>query len=220
MLSVRELRVQGRHGDLVAPTSFEAPIGALTLVQADGQDTRTALALAASGRYFPDGGTALWGAEAGPKKNLKTLRRASALVDSPGINEAERHLSVLGLVGEDLSLLPRRHRAFGTPEAWLTVHAFEDVASQWVDELPARRRVELLTDLALSDPAVRLLVVDSPDRHSERAEDWLPRLERLATEQGRPLAVVAIVGEVPLGWEAGTAVVGNSQTQPLEEVRA
>lgn len=218
MLSVRELRVQGRHGDLVAPTSFEAPIGALTLIQADGQETRTAVALAASGRYLPDEGTALWGADAGAKKNLKILRRTSALVDSPGINDAERHLSVRGLVAEDLSLLPRRHRALATPEAWLTVHAFEDVAGEWVDELPAGRRVDLITDLALSDPAVRLLVVDSPDRHSGRAEDWLPRLDRLAADPGRPLAVVAVVGEVPVGWEAGVAVVGNAQ--PLEEVPA
>ncbi|MEA5456377.1 ABC transporter ATP-binding protein [Sinomonas sp. JGH33] len=209
MLSVRELRMAGRRADLVAPTSFGAPAGALTLVQANGAETRTALALAASGRFAPDAGLAAWGAPSTPKKNLRSLRRASALVDSPSINEAERHVSVRGLVAEDLALLPRRGRAFDA-DAWLTVHAFEDVARAWAHELPPRRRVELLTELALADPAVRLLVVDSPDRHSDRIEDWLPRLEALAENPGRELAVVAIVGEVPIGWEGRSAVVGNA----------
>ena len=210
MLSIRELRIAGRRGDLVPPTSFEAPTGALTLVQANGQDARTALALAASGRYAPDAGAASWGApERSAKKTLRTLRRASAIVDSPGINEAERHLSVRGLVAEDLALLPGRRRREG-PDVWLTVHAFEDVAGAWAHELPAHRRVELLTELALADPAVRLLVVDSPDRHSDRAEDWLPRLAALAANPGRGLAVVAVVAEVPAGWEAEAVVVGNA----------
>ncbi|WP_415856746.1 ABC transporter ATP-binding protein [Sinomonas sp. G460-2] len=209
MLSVRVLRIAGRRADLVAPTSFDAPTGTLTLVQANGQDARTALALAASGRYAPDAGAATWGAATGsPRKNLKALRRASALVDAPGINEAERHLSVRGLVAEDLALLPRRHRG-QSPDAWLTIHAFEDVANVWAHELPAHRRVELLTELALADPAVRLLVVDTPDRHSDLTEDWLPCLAALAENPGRELAVLAIVAEVPAGWEGQVAVVGN-----------
>ncbi|WP_422935455.1 ABC transporter ATP-binding protein [Sinomonas sp. P47F7] len=220
MLSVRELRIAGRRADLVAPTSFDAPTGLLTLVQANGQDARTALALAASGRYAPDAGAATWGAATGhARKSLKALRRASALVDAPGINEAERHLSVRGLVAEDLALLPRRHRR-QSPDAWLTVHAFEDVANVWAHELPAHRRVELLTELALADPAVRLLVVDTPDRHSDLTEDWLPRLAALAANPGRELAVLAIVAEVPAGWEGEVAVVGNvtqtAEVQPAE----
>lgn len=210
MLSVRGLAVAGRHGDLVRPTSFEARPGRLTLVRGDGQDARTALALAASGRYAPDSGTATWGASSTARKDLRTLRRAAALVDSPGINEAELHLSVRDLVAEDLALLPRRHRGATDPRAWLTVHAFEDVAGEWARSLPPHRRVELLTELALADPAVRLLVVDSPDRHSDRAGDWLPRLEALAGNPGRPLAVVGVVAEVPRGWEGAVAVVGNA----------
>ncbi|MDQ4504226.1 ABC transporter ATP-binding protein [Sinomonas sp. ASV322] len=216
MLSVRELRIAGRRGDLVAPTSFDAPAGALTLVQANGEETRTALALAASGRYAPDAGSAVWGETSTPKKNLKALRRATALVDSPSINEAERHLSVRGLVAEDLALLPRRRREHDA-DAWLTVHAFEDIAKDWAHELAPHRRVELLTELALADPEVRLLVVDSPDRHSDRTEDWLPRLDALATNPGRELAVVAIVGEAPFGWEGRVAVVGNALEAPEAE---
>jgi type II secretory pathway component PulM len=211
MLSVRGLRVAGRHSDLVTPTTFEARAGQLTLVQGNGQEQRTALALAASGRLAPTSGSAVWGTSTGrARRDLTALRRASALVDAPGINEAELHLSVRDLVAEDLALLPRRHRGATDPSAWLTVHAFEDVADDWARDLPARRRVELLTGLALASPAVRLLVVDTPDRHSDRIEDWLPGLEALASNPGRKLAVLAAVRAVPEGWEGASAVVGDA----------
>ena len=42
--------------------------------------------------------------------------------------------------------------------------------------------------------------MDSPDRHSADPADWLPRLEELAYDAGRPLAVVATVTRLPDGW--------------------
>lgn len=211
MLSVRALRVAGRHGDLVPPTSFDAAPGQLTLVRGDGQDHRTALALAATGRCAPSGGTAVWGAPARrPRLDMKALRRASAVVDAPEINEAELHLRVRDVVAEDLALLPRRHRGAVLPEAWLTVNALDDIAGEWAQDVPAQRRVELLTALALANPETRLLVADSPDRHSDDPAAWLPFLARMAGRPGRPLAVVAVVAEVPAGWSGPTAEIGNA----------
>ena len=141
---------------------------------------------------------------------IKRLRLASALVDSPGVNEPEQHLSVGDLVTEDLALIPRRYRGALLSKPWLKVNRFEDIAGLWTEQIPARRRVELLTALALANPGTDLLVVDSPDRHSADPADWLPRLEDLAHDGGRPLAVVATVAALPDGWTGPSAAIGNA----------
>lgn len=146
----------------------------------------------------------------------KRIRLASALVDSPGVNEPEQHLSVRDLVTEDLSLIPRRYRGALLSKPWLKVNSFEDIAGLWIEQIPAARRLELLTALALADPATDLLVVDSPDRHSADPSAWLPRLQALASDAGRPLAVVAVVGALPDNWTGAAAVIGNSVTHPPE----
>ncbi len=140
--------------------------------------------------------------------------RPSSVVDSPGVNEPEQHLSVRDLVTEDLALIPRRHRGALRSTPWLKVNRFEDIAGLWTEQLPAGRRIELLTALALANPDTDLLVVDSPDRHSGDPADWLPRLEELAHDAGRPLAVVATVARIPDGWTGPAAVIGNAVPLP------
>ena len=212
MLSVQLLQINGRRTDLLPPTSFEAKRGELILVAGEGQDQRTALALALSGRMKPGTGILSWDNTAKTKK----IRLASALVDSPGVNEPEQHLSVRDLVTEDLSLIPRRYRGALLSKPWLKVNRFEDIAGLWIEQLSANRRLELLTSLALADPAVDLLVVDSPDRHSADPAAWLPRLQALASDAGRPLAVVATVSALPDEWAGPAAVIGNSVRQTAE----
>jgi hypothetical protein len=206
LLCARQLSVKGRRLDLLPPTSLQVARGELLLVTGDRQDQRTALALVLSGRMKPDGGTASWDGSAG----VRPLRRASALVDSPGVNEPEQHLSVADLVTEDLALIPRRYRGALLSKPWLKVNRFEDVAGMWTEQLPPARRTQLLTALALADPGTDLLVVDSPDRHGGDSAHWLPRLTELAYDGGRPLAVVATVTVLPDGWTGPTAAVGNA----------
>ncbi|RKR18937.1 ABC transporter ATP-binding protein [Arthrobacter oryzae] len=206
MLCVQQLSVTGRRDDLLPPTSLEVPRGELLLVEGPRQDQRTALALALSGRMRPSSGTIGWDGKAG----IKTLRQASSVVDSPGVNEPEQHLSVRDLVTEDLALIPRRHRGALRSTPWLHLNNFDDIAGLWTEQLPAGRRLELLTALALANPDTELLVMDSPDRHSGDPADWLPRLEELAHSAGRPLAVVATVTRIPLGWTGPAAVIGNA----------
>ena len=205
----------GRRDDLLPPTSLEAARGGLLLVEGVRQDQRTALALALSGRMKPSAGTVGWDGSA----RIKDLRQASSVVDSPGVNEPEQHLSVRDLVTEDLALVPRRHRSAARSTPWLRLNGFEDIAGLWTEQLPAGRRIELLTALALANPDTGLLVVDSPDRHSGDPADWLPRLQELAHDAGRPLAVVAAVTRIPEGWSGPSAVIGNalaSETLPTE----
>ena len=209
MLCVQQLSVTGRRDDLLPSTSLEAARGELLLVEGVRQDQRTALALALSGRMRPSSGIVEWDGNA----RIKALRQASSVVDSPGVNEPEQHLSVRDLVTEDLALMPRRQRGALRSTPWLELNNFEDIAGLWTEQLPAARRTGLLTALALANPDTDLLVVDSPDRHSGDAADWLPRLQELAHDAGRPLAVVATVTRIPDGWTGHAAVIGNAVPQ-------
>jgi len=119
-------------------------------------------------------------------------------------------LSVRDLVTEDLALIPRRYRGALLSKPWLKINRFEDIAGLWTEQLAPARRIELLTALSLANPHTDLLVVDSPDRHSADPADWLPRLQELAYDGGRPLAVVATVAALPDNWTGPAAVIGNA----------
>lgn len=207
MLSAHQLHVKGRRDPLLPATSITAARGELLLVRGGRQDHRTTLALVLSGRMKPGAGTVSWDGQ----RRTRQLRLAAGLVDSPGINEPEEHLSVRDLVTEDLALVPRRYRGALLSGPWLKVNSFEDIADLWTGQLAPRRRLELLTALALANPHTDLLVVDSPDRHTADADDWLPRLQQLASDGGRPLAVVATVSSLPSAWAGPSAAIGNAE---------
>ncbi|MFF1883885.1 ABC transporter ATP-binding protein [Pseudarthrobacter sp. NPDC058196] len=214
MLSAHQLQAKGRRDPLLPPTSLTVARGELLLVAGDRQDQRTALALLLSGRMKATGGGQLsWDGNS----RTKHLRLAAALVDSPGVNEPEEHLSVRDLVTEDLALIPRRYRGALLSRPWLKVNRFEDIADLWTEQLEPRRRLELLTALALANPRTDLLVVDSPDRHSADELTWLPRLQALAYDAGRPLAVVAAVSAVPASWDGPVAHIGNEAPDPATD---
>ena len=213
MLSAHQLQAKGRRDPLLPPTSLTVARGELLLVAGDRQDQRTALALLLSGRMKASGGQLSWD----NNSRTKLLRLAAALVDSPGVNEPEEHLSVRDLVTEDLALIPRRYRGALLSRPWLKVNRFEDIAELWTEQLEPRRRLELLTALALANPRTDLLVVDSPDRHSADELTWLPRLQALAYDAGRPLAVVASVSAVPASWDGPVSLIGNAAPETAPE---
>lgn len=206
MLLTTSLHVKGRRDDLLPPTTLSVARGELLLATGSGQDQRTALALALSGRMKPTSGSISWDGHS----EVRKIRGAAGLVDSPRVNEPEQHLSVRDLVTEDLALIPRRFRGALVSKPWLKVNNFEDIADLWVEQLPAARRTELLTTLALANPGTDLLVLDSPDRHSAGSAEWLPQLQALAAQPGRKLAVVAVVTAVPDDWDGPTVDIGNA----------
>jgi len=206
LLLAQQLHVHGRRDPLLPATSLRASRGDLTLVTGERQDQRTALALVLSGRMKASGGVIGWDGGRG----IRPLRMASALVDAPSVNEPEPHLSVRDLVTEDLALIPRRYRGALLSRPWLKVNSFEDIADLWTEQLEPSRRLELLTALALANPQTDLLVVDSPDRHSANHQSWLPRLQQLAFDAGRQLAVVATVAALPPSWSGPAVAIGNA----------
>jgi hypothetical protein len=204
VLTTDSLAVPGRHAPLLAPTSLAAAPGEPLLVVAEPQDTRTVLALALTARMRAGSGSVAWSGDASPG----AVRRASVLVDSPQINEPERHLRLADLVAEDLALLPapfwRRPRA----RAWLRRHGAEHLARTWVDALDPAERLHLMLELALEDTSAELVVVDSPDRHGLEDGVWLGLL-RAAAAHPRGPAVVAVVSRLPDGWDGPSAAAGQ-----------
>lgn len=211
MLIADSVTVKGRHEQLVPPTSLSVQRGEVHLVVADPQISRTALALALSGRMQPTSGAVAWG----HSDALKTLRRHSALLDSPEVNEPESHMKVRDVVGEDLALVPgpiwRKPRA----KKWISEHGFDDVASDWADAIDPARRLELQLLLAAENPHVELLVLDSPDRHDLHDELWMDLLIEFASSP-REFAVVAIVSDIPYDWDGPVSYLGSLPEQPEE----
>ncbi|WP_449374539.1 ABC transporter ATP-binding protein [Arthrobacter psychrolactophilus] len=217
MLTTHQLHINGRHHNLLPATTIAANRSEVLLIQADGQERRTALALALTGRMKPTSGTVSIGHDA----SLGSLRRRSAIIDSPDVNAPENHLTVKSLASEDLALVPFKFRDRTRPTAWLVKNGFRDILEQWIEELAPARLLKLQLELALANRDVDLVVVDSPDRHTADTGAWLPLLEELASgTMGRvpdanaetplrPLVVVGIVGRLPDEWDGAAAVAGN-----------
>ena len=207
MLTAENLYVQGRHSDLLAPTSLVARPGEVLLVRADDASSRTALALALSGRMKPTSGSLAWNRDA----HGGHLRRRSALVDSPGVNEPELHLRVKDLVAEDLALIPRAQRPRTSPSRWLEARGMGGSADLWMEQVPASDRIRLLTALALADSRIDLLVLDSPDRHQGNPAAWLSSVEdAVAAAAADALTVIAVVAQLPPEWSGPAAQEGNA----------
>lgn len=228
MLTTHQLQIDGRRHTLVPATTLESRRAEVLLVQADGQERRTATALALTGRMKPSSGTVTLGHDG----SMSSLRRRSALVDAPGVNAPEQHLSVRSLTAEDLALVPLKFRDRTRPTEWLVKNGFRDILDKWVEQLAPNRLLHLQLELALANQDVDLLVVDSPDRHTADSTAWLPLLQQAAAgdlgvepHSGNPprtLLVIGVVGQLPDGWDGPTAFVGNATVghAELEEAAA
>jgi hypothetical protein len=224
MLTANRLHIDGRRHTLLPSTTLEARRAEVLLVQADGQERRTALSLALTGRMKPTSGTVALGHD----DSMAALRKRSSIVDSPDVNEPENHLTVRSLVSEDLALVPLKFRDRTRPTAWLVKHGFRDLLGKWVEELDPNRLLHLQLELALANLDVDLVVVDSPDRHTADVAAWLPLLEQTAAGElgrdldapasntSRPLTVIAVVGRLPDGWDGAAAIAGNAVAEPVE----
>ncbi|MGP9501523.1 ABC transporter ATP-binding protein [Specibacter sp. AOP5-B1-6] len=219
MLTTNQLHIDGRRHTLLPATTVEAQRAQVLLIQADGQERRTALALALTGRMKPTTGSVTLGHD----DAMSSLRRRSAIVDAPDVNAPEHHLSVRSLTSEDLALVPLKFRDRTRPTEWLVKHGFRDILEKWVEELEPARLLHLQLELALANRDVDLVVVDSPDRHTADVSAWLPLLEQTAAGRiglgpdartdasSRPLMVVGVVGRLPDDWDGPSAVAGNAE---------
>lgn len=189
-MQVRADRVslEGHHGTLLPPTSLTVGEGDLAIVHGEPGVGITAFGLALAGRLKPTTGTVhAEGADAG-------LPELVAVVDAPGVSEPDDALPLRVVVGEELALA---HRPAGKADVarWLAEHDAAPFAGTRFENLTPILRTRLLTELAAERKGVRLLVLDTPDRHTSDVDGWAG----LAREQAeRGFAVVVLAATTPL----------------------
>lgn len=201
--------VDGPHGPLLPPTSLSVEAGQLAIVHGEPGVGVTAFGLALAGRIKPTGGTVtLDGALAGA--SAAKLRELVAVVDAPGVSEPDDALPLRVVVGEELALA---HRPAGKDDVarWLADNGVAAFANTRFENLEAPVRTRLLTTLAASREGIRMLVLDTPDRHTSDVGGW----SGLAAEHAeRGLAVVVLTATTPLiALPEPPALVGQ-QDQP------
>ncbi|WP_224388712.1 ATP-binding cassette domain-containing protein [Pseudonocardia sp. ICBG1293] len=166
-LTAEGVAVDGAHGVLLAPTSLRAVPGSVLLVAGSPGSGHTALALALAGRMRPDHGTVTLDGDDDPRR----LRRAVAVVDTPGVSEPEPVLPLRTVVGEELAMAGRGTTPRAVAE-WLGARGAQTWVRSRFEDVPAAVRIGLMTALAASRPGIRVLVLTAPDRHGGTPVTW------------------------------------------------
>ena len=188
-LHADRVSVQGPHGTVLPPTSMTVSDGELCFVHGEPGAGITAFGLALTGRLRPSTGAVTLDDSA----DLAKLRRLSAVVDAPGVSEPDGALPLRVVVGEELAL-------GGNPAGkdavarWLAEHDAAAFAGTRFENLEPATRTRLLTTLAAARRGVRLLVLDTPDRHTSDVDGW-SKLAREHADAG--LAVVVLAATTP-----------------------
>jgi ABC-type uncharacterized transport system ATPase component len=117
--------VVGAHGELLHPTDLIARRGELVVVAGEPGHGHTALSLALAGQIHLFRGSVLIDGAS----DAKRLRRAVALVDTPGVTDPEGSLTVAVIVGEELAMA-HRPASRAAVRNWLTGQGAADHASR------------------------------------------------------------------------------------------
>jgi ABC-type multidrug transport system ATPase subunit len=185
-----QVSVDGPHGTLLPPTSLSIGEGRLAIVHGEPGVGITAFGLALAGRLKPTTGTVTVDGEPDEAR----LRDQVAVVDAPGVNDPDGALPLHVVVGEELELAGRPAGKEDVTR-WLTEHNLAGRANTRFEHLDGETRTRLLADLAALRRGVRMLVLDTPDRHTSELDSW----QMLGHEHAeRGLAVVVLIATTPL----------------------
>jgi ABC-2 type transport system ATP-binding protein len=143
--------------------------------------------LVAGGRMQPDTGRVLLDGH----EDAAALRRAVALVDTPGIAEPFPVMTLRRIVREELAFAERRpsREHVDTVLDELGMSAYADTH---VQRVPTDVRVRLLAELALLRDGVTALVITSPERHGGVVADWFAVVRDVAA---RGVTVVLVTSK-------------------------
>ncbi|ROP44633.1 hypothetical protein [Pseudokineococcus lusitanus] len=165
-IEAQDVAVTADGGEVLPPTGVLLVPGRRTLVAGDpGADGSAplALALALTGRLVPGRGrvladghdVGLWGRD--------DLRRSTALVDAPGVDEPEPVLPLRAAVAEELRAR-REPAGADDARAWLEDRGLAAHADVLARDLAPGPRTRALAHLAAGRPGVVALVLVRPDR--------------------------------------------------------
>jgi hypothetical protein len=161
------VRVDARPLPLLEPTSLAVRGGERLLVAGEPGHGHTALALALGGRLKVDAGFV----ELDGSRSGRTLRRAVALVDVPGVSEPDPVLPLGTVVAEELAMagLPTRH---GAVADHLDERGLGHLAASPLEAVPPGPRLRVLAGIAARRPGVLAVVTTVPDRFGGDPADW------------------------------------------------
>jgi ABC-2 type transport system ATP-binding protein len=143
--------------------------------------------LVAGGRMQPDTGRVLLDGH----EDAAALRRAVALVDTPGIAEPFPVMTLRRIVREELAFAGRRPSREHV-DTVLDELGMSTYADTHVQRVPTDVRVRLLTELALLRDGVTALVITSPERHGGVVADWFAVVRDVAA---RGVTVVLVTSK-------------------------
>lgn len=186
-LRADRVSLEGHHGTLLPATSLNVGERELAIVHGEPGVGVTAFGLALAGRLKPSTGTVhAEGTDAQPSELV-------AVVDAPGVSEPDEAVQVRVVVGEELALA---HQPASKADVarWLAEHDAAAFATTRFEKLEPALRTRLLTELAASRKGVRVLVLDTPDRHTSKVWTWAGLAREFA---GRGFAVVVLTATTP-----------------------
>ncbi|WP_144756316.1 hypothetical protein [Curtobacterium pusillum] len=131
--------------------------------------------LVAGGRMQPETGRVLLDGH----EDAGAIRKAFALVDTPGIAEPFPVMSVRRIVREELAFAEQRPSRQHV-DTVLDELGLREYADTHVQRVPTDVRVRLLAELALLRDGVTGLVITSPERHGGAVEGWFAVVRDIA----------------------------------------
>lgn len=209
-LRADRVSLEGHHGTLLPATSLTVGEAELAIVHGEPGVGVTAFGLALAGRLKPSTGTVhAEGTDAKPSELV-------AVIDAPGVSEPDEALQLRVVVGEELALA--HQPASKTDVArWLAEHDAAAFATSRFENLEPALRTRLLTELAAGREGVRVLVLDTPDRHTSLVWTWATLARELAD---RGFAVVVLTATTPeQALPFPPARIGSTE-QPAPETHA
>ena len=197
---------KGRAGGILPPTSLVLESGRATLATAETEQRPSVLGLIATGRMRPSAGTVT----VDGRRSARRVRRASALIDAPDVNDPAPDVTVAGIVAEELMFAGRRSDPLAA-RRWLDEHGLRPLAATPIGEVSADDRIRMLLELASLRPGVEALVLVSPDRHGGDPVHWW-RIARTFADRG--LAVLVIAGTAAATALAPPATTRRRRARP------
>jgi hypothetical protein len=178
---------------LLPTTSATATTRVPGIVAVETEGAPTLASLIAGGRMTPDTGSILLDGVADPAR----IRRAFALVDTPGVAEPFPDLAVMTIVQEDLVLAEQPgNRA--NARLFLEAVGLSEHERTPLRALPAEARLRLLAELAILRPGVEGLIVTSPERHGGEIARWFGVVEDLSARGFTMLVVTGVAASLHL----------------------
>jgi ABC-2 type transport system ATP-binding protein len=174
-LELDHVGIGDEPGAALPVLSAVAAPGRPGVVAVETEQAPVLASLVAGGRMRPDTGRVLLDGH----EDAAAVRRAFALVDTPGVAEPFPVMSLRRVVREELAFAGRRPTRDAVAVV-LDELGMAQYADTHVQRVPTAVRVRLLVELALLREGVTGVVVTSPERHGGTVGEWFGALRDVA----------------------------------------